>query len=153
MCLLAGLPESSCGRIRSFPCPYYSTRVLHAHILPGGLTIYSLVAADQRRSLAPSTWSSWPMGVPCLSPFHQWPIPIRCHPGQLQLLYSVPPAFLTFNVYRSPSPKKRRRELTLTNQLHLLTMSKMQTLLVWDYLDVNNNIQATRMWDSRLSPR
>jgi hypothetical protein len=37
---------------------HHCTMVLHAHILPGGLTIGLLVAAVQRCSLTPSTWSS-----------------------------------------------------------------------------------------------
>jgi len=41
-----------------FLCGYYSTIILHAHISPGGLTLRSLVAAVQRRSLTPSMWSS-----------------------------------------------------------------------------------------------
>jgi hypothetical protein len=36
---LVGLPESSGERIRRFPCRYYSTIILHAHISPGGRTI------------------------------------------------------------------------------------------------------------------
>jgi hypothetical protein len=33
--VLVEFPESSGGRIRSFPCPYHSTMFLHAHISPG----------------------------------------------------------------------------------------------------------------------
>jgi hypothetical protein len=35
----------------------HSTMVLHAHISPGGWTIGPLVAAVQRQSLTPLTWS------------------------------------------------------------------------------------------------
>jgi hypothetical protein len=54
--LLVGLPESFCGRIRSFPCRYHSTKVLHAYISRGGWTINPLMVEVQRRSHTPSTW-------------------------------------------------------------------------------------------------
>jgi hypothetical protein len=46
------------GRIRSSPCRYHSTLVLHAHMSPGEWTICTLMAAVQRRNLTPSTRSS-----------------------------------------------------------------------------------------------
>jgi hypothetical protein len=52
------LPESSGGWIRSFLCRRHSTMVVHAHTSPDEWTIGPLVAAFQRRSLTPSTWSS-----------------------------------------------------------------------------------------------
>jgi hypothetical protein len=56
--LLVGLPESSGRRIRSFPCRYHFTVILHTHISPGGWTTGPLVAAVQRRSPTPSSRSS-----------------------------------------------------------------------------------------------
>jgi hypothetical protein len=41
-----------------FLCRDHSTMAIHAHVSPGGWTIGPLVAAVQRRSLTPSTWSS-----------------------------------------------------------------------------------------------
>jgi hypothetical protein len=58
MALLVVLPQSSRGRIRSFPCRYHSTMLVHAYISPGGWTIGQLVAAVQRRILTSSSWSS-----------------------------------------------------------------------------------------------
>jgi hypothetical protein len=55
---LIGLPESYGGRIRSFPCRYHSITVLYAYISPRVWAIGSFVAAVQRHSLTPSTWSS-----------------------------------------------------------------------------------------------
>jgi hypothetical protein len=56
--LLARLPKSSGGRIRSFLCQYHSTVVLHSHTSPGGWTASPSKAAVQRRSVVPSIWSS-----------------------------------------------------------------------------------------------
>jgi hypothetical protein len=56
--LLAELQERSAGPIGSFAQSTSSTIVPYAHVSPGGWTIGPLVAAVQRRSFAPSTWSS-----------------------------------------------------------------------------------------------
>jgi hypothetical protein len=41
-----------------FPCQYHSTVTLHTSISPWELTISTLLAAVQRHSLAPSTWTT-----------------------------------------------------------------------------------------------
>jgi hypothetical protein len=58
MTLRLGLPESSVGRIRSFPDRYHSTMIINDHVSPEGWTIGQLVAAVQRRVLTTSTWPS-----------------------------------------------------------------------------------------------
>jgi hypothetical protein len=45
-----------------FPCQYYSTVALHTHVSSGGWTVGPLVAAVQRRGIAPSMLWSWPTG-------------------------------------------------------------------------------------------
>jgi hypothetical protein len=51
------ISNNSGGQVRSFPSRYRLNTVLHAHIPPGGWTIGTLVAAVQKRSLTPLTWS------------------------------------------------------------------------------------------------
>jgi hypothetical protein len=53
-CTGKGFPLSS----SVFPCQKHFTMALHSHISPGRYTTGSLVAAFQRSSLTPSTWTT-----------------------------------------------------------------------------------------------